>query len=44
MITGVENAHKYRHINYPNDYLNECWSHYFSKQFLKAVVVVVSWV
>lgn len=42
MIIGVENAHKYGHINYPDDYLNEFCSHYFSKQFLKAVVVAVS--
>lgn len=40
MIIGVENAHKYGHIIYPNDYLNEFWSHYFSKQFLKAVSLV----
>lgn len=42
MVIGVENAHKYGHINYPNDYLNEFWSHYLSKQFLKAAVVAVS--
>lgn len=42
MIIGVENAHKYGLINYPNDYLNEFWPHYFSKQFLQAVVVAVS--
>lgn len=42
MIIGVENAYIYGHINYPDDYLNEFWSHYFSKQFLKAVVVTVS--
>lgn len=42
MIIGVENAHKYGCISYPNVYLNEFWSHYFSKQFLKAVVVAVS--
>lgn len=42
MIIGVKNAHKYGHINYLSDCLNEFWSHYFSAQFLKAVVVAVS--
>lgn len=42
MIIGVENALKYGYINYPNDSLNEVWSYYFSKQFLKTVVVAVS--
>ena len=42
MIIGVESAHKYGYINYPNGYLNEFWSYYFSKQFQKAVVVAVS--
>lgn len=42
MVIGVENAFKYRCINYPNDDLNEFWSHDLSKQFLKAAVVAVS--
>lgn len=42
VIIGVRNAHEYGHMNYLSDYLNEFWSHYFSAQFLKAVVVAVS--
>lgn len=41
VLIGVKNAHKYGHINYLSDYLNEFWSQYFSARLLKAAVVAV---
>lgn len=41
VLIGVKNAHKYGHVNYLSDYLNEFWSHYFSTQLLNAAVVAV---